>query len=124
MSNLALSVMIYAPGVGPVYRSLPAIPNIALASIMASRVYRHTRFGLLRESGNMSLAGPIGETTSVNRSIPLRLVGHVEEENGEQEPGVADTPFDKKRGMIIAISKSSTIAHDFELPREHQSDTA
>ncbi|KAJ7435020.1 hypothetical protein B0H11DRAFT_1938004 [Mycena galericulata] len=129
VSNLALSAMIYAPGVSPVYRSLPAIPNIALTSIMACRVYRHTRLGLLRESGSMSLAhGHSAERDSVpaHRSIPLQLVPPVEVQRGEEDAD-ADAPFDvdKKGGIFIAISKSTTtVVHEpnLNIPRPTRSE--
>ncbi|KAJ7459577.1 hypothetical protein B0H11DRAFT_2059063 [Mycena galericulata] len=50
ISNIALSVMIYAPGVSPGLRSILALPNVMLTSIMACRVYRHTRLDLAADT--------------------------------------------------------------------------
>ncbi|KAJ6537481.1 hypothetical protein DFH09DRAFT_826307, partial [Mycena vulgaris] len=50
LSNIAMSVMVYAPGVSPGSRSLPALSNLMLTSVMACRVYRHTRLGLTQAS--------------------------------------------------------------------------
>ncbi|KAJ7749706.1 hypothetical protein B0H16DRAFT_1691816 [Mycena metata] len=46
ISNIAMSAMIYAPGVSPGLRSILALPNVMLTSVMACRVYRHTRLNL------------------------------------------------------------------------------
>ncbi|KAJ6537496.1 hypothetical protein DFH09DRAFT_1400206 [Mycena vulgaris] len=50
LSNIALSVMVYAPGVSPGSRSLPVVLNLMLTSVMACRVYRHTRLRLAQAS--------------------------------------------------------------------------
>ncbi|KAJ6571457.1 hypothetical protein B0H19DRAFT_1130024, partial [Mycena capillaripes] len=43
LTNLAMILIIYAPGVSPIYRGMMSIPNIALTSILACRVYRNTK---------------------------------------------------------------------------------
>ncbi|KAJ7469413.1 hypothetical protein B0H11DRAFT_2283858 [Mycena galericulata] len=43
ISNIAMSAMIDAPGLSPGLRSILAPQNVMLTSIMACRVYRHTR---------------------------------------------------------------------------------
>ncbi|KAJ6568812.1 hypothetical protein B0H19DRAFT_1024113 [Mycena capillaripes] len=47
--NITTSVMVYAPA-SPLYRSIPAVPNLMLNTLMACRVYRNTRFMLAQES--------------------------------------------------------------------------
>ncbi|KAJ7631508.1 hypothetical protein B0H17DRAFT_897111, partial [Mycena rosella] len=49
ISNIVVTVMVYV-NVSPLYRGFLAIPNLALTSAMACRVYRNTKLGLTRES--------------------------------------------------------------------------
>ncbi|KAJ7616071.1 hypothetical protein FB45DRAFT_841714 [Roridomyces roridus] len=55
LSNILVTTMVYV-NVSPLYRGFLNIPNIALTSAMACRVYRNTRLGLTREAGNMALS--------------------------------------------------------------------
>ncbi|KAJ7133676.1 hypothetical protein C8R43DRAFT_1073089 [Mycena crocata] len=43
ISNILTASMVYIPGTSPVYHGILSIPNIALTSIMACRVYRHAK---------------------------------------------------------------------------------
>ncbi|KAF8180443.1 hypothetical protein K438DRAFT_1841862, partial [Mycena galopus ATCC 62051] len=50
VSNITAGVLAALPEVGVTYRSLPGVPNVMLTSVMACRVYRHTRLNLLEQS--------------------------------------------------------------------------
>ncbi|KAJ7441652.1 hypothetical protein B0H11DRAFT_2095864 [Mycena galericulata] len=65
ISNIVVMTMVYV-NVSPLYRGFLNIPNVALTSAMACRVYRNTKLGLTRESGNMALSLPSSAPT-----IPL-----------------------------------------------------
>ncbi|KAJ6593140.1 hypothetical protein B0H19DRAFT_1010477 [Mycena capillaripes] len=43
ITNVLMISMVYAPGVSPIYRGVISIPNMALTSIMACRVYRNAK---------------------------------------------------------------------------------
>ncbi|KAF8187893.1 hypothetical protein K438DRAFT_2149903 [Mycena galopus ATCC 62051] len=49
-SNIVAAFLTWFPGIEVTYRSLPTIPNVMLTSVMACRVYRHTRLNLLEQS--------------------------------------------------------------------------
>ncbi|KAJ7644827.1 hypothetical protein FB45DRAFT_1021572 [Roridomyces roridus] len=55
VNHIIFTTMVYV-NVSPLYRGFLNIPNIALTSAMACRVYRNTRLGLTREAGNMALS--------------------------------------------------------------------
>ncbi|KAK7008320.1 hypothetical protein R3P38DRAFT_2399659, partial [Favolaschia claudopus] len=44
LSNALMILMLYAPGIPPIYRGMLSIPNMALTNILACRVYRNVRF--------------------------------------------------------------------------------
>ncbi|KAJ7027324.1 hypothetical protein C8F04DRAFT_1399524 [Mycena alexandri] len=73
VTNTVATVMIYVPGVSPLYHSFLIIPNVTLTSIMACRVYRNTKLGVTHGSAELTLPtlntlGPNGNT------IPPRVV--------------------------------------------------
>ncbi|KAJ6538112.1 hypothetical protein B0H19DRAFT_1003735 [Mycena capillaripes] len=59
-TNVAMSVLIFLPNVSAAYRSLPALPNLMLTSVMACRVYRHTRLVLAREPQGITVSDALG----------------------------------------------------------------
>ncbi|KAJ7769171.1 hypothetical protein DFH07DRAFT_954405 [Mycena maculata] len=71
ISNIVVTTMVYA-NVSPLYRGFLNIPNITLTSAMACRVYRNTRLGLTRESGNMTLDMPISDADDANARMPAQ----------------------------------------------------
>ncbi|KAF8142563.1 hypothetical protein K438DRAFT_1946243 [Mycena galopus ATCC 62051] len=50
VSNITTAALAVLPGIGLTYRSLAGVPNVMLTSVMACRVYRHTRLNLLEQS--------------------------------------------------------------------------
>jgi hypothetical protein len=78
MANIVATLLVYMP-VGPAYQGLTFIPSVALTSIMACRVYRHTKLGILRGSGDPSLPtlNPSG-----NLAIPLSVIRFTPERRG------------------------------------------
>ncbi|KIY47768.1 hypothetical protein FISHEDRAFT_44690 [Fistulina hepatica ATCC 64428] len=50
IGNIACLVMVVSPSLPPMYRAMMTIPNIAILSSMACRVYRNIKFGALDES--------------------------------------------------------------------------
>ncbi|TCD66862.1 hypothetical protein EIP91_000816 [Steccherinum ochraceum] len=47
--NLVAAIVILTPSVPPVLRAMFSIPNVALQNVMACRVYRQLKIGLIRE---------------------------------------------------------------------------
>ncbi|KAJ6543373.1 hypothetical protein DFH09DRAFT_1173575 [Mycena vulgaris] len=72
ISNVTMSVMVYAPGVSPGSRSLPALSNLMLTCVMACRVYCHTRLGLSQISP--SLPSSALAPTAGNDPMPLKFM--------------------------------------------------
>ncbi|KAF8162039.1 hypothetical protein K438DRAFT_1449788, partial [Mycena galopus ATCC 62051] len=50
VSSITAAVLAALPEVGLMYRSLPGVPNFMLTSVMACRVYRHTRLNRVSQS--------------------------------------------------------------------------
>jgi hypothetical protein len=67
MANIVATLLVYIP-VDPAYHGLTVVPSVTLTSIMACRVYRGTKLGIPRGSGDLSLPtlNPSG-----NIAIPL-----------------------------------------------------
>ncbi|KAJ7649157.1 hypothetical protein B0H17DRAFT_958693 [Mycena rosella] len=61
--SMVVTLVVYA-NVSPVYPGFLALPNLMLTSAMACRVYRNTKLGLLRESGNMTLSLPVSDVST------------------------------------------------------------
>ncbi|KAJ7844708.1 hypothetical protein B0H13DRAFT_2096156 [Mycena leptocephala] len=73
VTNVVTTAMVYIPTTRPLYRGLLVIPNVTVSSIMACRVYRNTKLGLIH--GSMDLVLPtLNPRTSESRSIPLSVV--------------------------------------------------
>jgi hypothetical protein len=73
VTNVITTAMVYIPTTRPLYHGLLVIPNVAVSSIMACRVYRNTKLGLTH--GNMDLVMPtLNPSASESRSIPLNVV--------------------------------------------------
>lgn len=70
ISNIAMSAMIYAPGVSPGLRSILALPNVMLTSVMACRVYRHTRLNLPFSS---DMVIPSSSGASAKDTLPVHF---------------------------------------------------
>ncbi|CAK5266326.1 unnamed protein product [Mycena citricolor] len=79
ISNILVTLMVYLP-VSPLYHGLLAVPNMALTSVMACRVYRNTRLGLSQRPTALTLPTTttrnqhIGNHTTLN-AIPLQFSG-------------------------------------------------
>jgi len=63
MANLVTVILLYLPGVPPVYRTVSAIPDTVLMNAMACRVFLHTKLqvGHFKEpyiSNSLSPNGP------------------------------------------------------------------
>ncbi|KAJ7621847.1 hypothetical protein B0H17DRAFT_1290157 [Mycena rosella] len=67
-TNVVATLRVYILTVSPVYHALMVVPSVALTSIMACRVYRNTKLGIMRGSRELSLptlndVGPSGNLT-------------------------------------------------------------
>ncbi|KAF8160269.1 hypothetical protein K438DRAFT_1860129 [Mycena galopus ATCC 62051] len=92
VSNTVTSIMICGPPIGITYRSLLIIPNVMLTSVMACRVYRHTRLNLMQQSFLFPthIAPDIGvKLTTPSQSLhlvyPTQQMGTKDGEVGERE---------------------------------------
>ncbi|KIJ41531.1 hypothetical protein M422DRAFT_31730 [Sphaerobolus stellatus SS14] len=73
-SNLLTVIMVYVDSVPVTYRTMFSVPNIMITNIMAARVYRNTKFGLIRET-QLSTTGR--STGDQRAGIPLYNRGMV-----------------------------------------------
>ncbi|KAJ6596051.1 hypothetical protein B0H10DRAFT_2089378 [Mycena sp. CBHHK59/15] len=115
-SNIAVTVMVYAPHLHPAYHGLLAIPNVMLTSVMACRVYRNTKLGTVRESTDVSLA----VRTIGGGSIPVHLSRPTRRTNiyGEDTVGA-----DRSAGAVfIAMTKTTQTMRDPPDSREARSE--
>ncbi|KAJ7465953.1 hypothetical protein FB451DRAFT_1369758 [Mycena latifolia] len=95
ISNIVVTIMVYA-NVSPLYRGFLAIPNLTLTSAMACRVYRNTKLGLTRESGNMTLSLPGSGGINGPPTIPLGFARFPKE--GTTDTGTSDIQPDLSHG--------------------------
>ncbi|KAJ6600633.1 hypothetical protein B0H10DRAFT_2083321 [Mycena sp. CBHHK59/15] len=115
-SNIAVTVMVYAPHLHPAYHGLLAIPNVMLTSVMACRVYRNTKLGTVRESTDVSLAVRTigGGSIPVHLSRPTRRTSIY----GEDTVGA-----DRSAGAVfIAMTKTTQTMRDPPDSREARSE--
>ncbi|KAJ7019747.1 hypothetical protein C8F04DRAFT_328238 [Mycena alexandri] len=73
VANISATVMAYVRVVSPVYRGFLVIPNVTLTSIMACRVYRNTKLGVVHGGAGLTLPtlntlGPSGNTIPLSHS--------------------------------------------------------
>ncbi|KAJ7282289.1 hypothetical protein C8J57DRAFT_1710498 [Mycena rebaudengoi] len=50
VTNIVAFILLCFPVLGPAYRSFLVVPNVMLTTMMACRVYRHTRLDLAQQS--------------------------------------------------------------------------
>jgi len=90
-TSLLTVIMLYVDAVPVVYRTMFTVPNIVLMNVMACRVFRHTKFGLLREceistsSLLKSKAGRSKTLPATQVSVPLSALRF------QPGPGFTDT---------------------------------
>ncbi|KAF8207401.1 hypothetical protein K438DRAFT_1667965 [Mycena galopus ATCC 62051] len=92
VSNTVTSIMNCGPPIGIAYRSLLMLPNVMLTSVMACRVYRHTRLNLTQQSFLFPthIAPDIGvelatQSKSLHFVYPTQQIGTKDCEVGERE---------------------------------------
>lgn len=124
MSNIVVMTMVFA-NVSPLYRGFLNIPNITLTSAMACRVFRNTRLGITRESGNMALSLPDSTTGGDHpRTIPL-VFTRSGDRTRDNDP-IVETGTAQTQGLDVAIdiaeSKSYAV-HDYAGRRGRQTET-
>ncbi|KAJ7757902.1 hypothetical protein B0H16DRAFT_1885387 [Mycena metata] len=91
-ANIVTTVMAYVR-VTPIYRGFLVIPNITLTSIMACRIYRHTKLGVTHRSADLTLP-TLNTLGASGNTIPLRVVPFSGQHTGivrELHPGVNDS---------------------------------
>ncbi|KAJ3878283.1 hypothetical protein F5051DRAFT_352252, partial [Lentinula edodes] len=71
MANLLTTIMVYAPRVSPVYRSMFSIPTVMLTNVMACYVYRNTKLGLMRDPSTLIMARSITHKDNNSNNQPL-----------------------------------------------------
>ncbi|KAJ7278472.1 hypothetical protein C8J57DRAFT_1222316 [Mycena rebaudengoi] len=105
-SNIVVTVMVYAPGIDPVVHGLLAVPNAMLTSIMACRVYRHARLGLLRDTTTITptdnssvVFNTSGRRTARDESL-VNFTRPIQHKSGE------DT-FNNKGAVLIAMESTT-----------------
>ncbi|KAF7369898.1 hypothetical protein MSAN_00619300 [Mycena sanguinolenta] len=71
-TNTVAIVIIYAPGVAPIYRGMGCIPNVAVTNIMASRVYRSIKMQFMRDGSANRI---LHDGNDINVSLPVFTLG-------------------------------------------------
>jgi len=66
--NIAAMAVILSPSVPPVLRATLVVPNIALSNVMACRVFRHVKLGLIKDIYTLTT-----ETASTAASLSLQF---------------------------------------------------
>jgi hypothetical protein len=104
--NIFASMIMYLP-VGPIYHGLLTVPSVTLTSILACRVYRRTRLGVIRGHGELTLPtlNPVGP--SGNLPIPFSVVQFATESSGEVRSGDGSDFTADKSGTA---SKANTLS--------------
>ncbi|KAJ7687176.1 hypothetical protein B0H17DRAFT_939687 [Mycena rosella] len=74
VTNVVAILLVYIPTVSPVYHGLLSVPNVTLTSILACRVYRNTKLGIMRGSRELSLPTLNDVGLNGNLTIPLNVV--------------------------------------------------
>ncbi|KAF8214793.1 hypothetical protein K438DRAFT_1660350 [Mycena galopus ATCC 62051] len=95
ISNIATTAMAYATRLNPIYRAMFLIPEVALTSIMACKVYRDTKLHYHR---NTPVSIPLANDSSLGRfAVPLSPVGQSDPQKHRFSTtvGSAQRPTDK-----------------------------
>ncbi|KAJ7202675.1 hypothetical protein B0H12DRAFT_1035933 [Mycena haematopus] len=79
VGNIVTAIMVYFPGIEVGYRSLPVIPTMTLTSVMACRVYRHTRLDLAQRQSFIWPTSRPTEPRSLHIVYPRRQTRAVTE---------------------------------------------
>lgn len=79
--------MLYVPGIPPVYRTMFTVPNIAIMNIMACRVFRNTRFGVIRNTEILSTLKVSGTTNGASASVMVNSRSDFELESRHSSEG-------------------------------------
>ncbi|KAF9050303.1 hypothetical protein BJ165DRAFT_1577549 [Panaeolus papilionaceus] len=103
--NLLAVAMLFAPAIPPIYHVVFVGPNVALMNIMACRVFRDTKFGLIQDTSMSS------DSTKIGNSVPLRVTrdhdNAFEMSNGDQRRSPSDTVM-----HVVHITKEVHYASD------------
>ncbi|KAJ7626985.1 aspartic peptidase domain-containing protein [Roridomyces roridus] len=84
VSNLVTLCMVYIPSISPIYHGMLSVPNIALSSIMACRVYRNTTLHAARQASvSFEIISPDGFTIPSSAASSVHFVGVGEEFRAE-----------------------------------------
>lgn len=67
--NLVAAIVILRPSVPPIIRAMFSIPNVALQNVMACRVYRQLKIGLIRESAPVILTSRVSGMQFNSRTV-------------------------------------------------------
>ncbi|KAF7362486.1 hypothetical protein MVEN_00596300 [Mycena venus] len=72
LSNLITISLVYAQGLSPIYHGMMSIPNVALTSIMACRVYRNATLHPRPRAKSLELSATSNSRTATPRiAVPL-----------------------------------------------------
>jgi len=102
-TSLMTVIMLYVSSVPITYRTMFTVPNIALMNIMACRVFRHTKFGMFRET-SISTSKLVTSGTE-STAIPLSLRNGIRHSKIPANSDILD-------GNGVEITK--TIQHDYD----------
>ncbi|KAJ7888622.1 hypothetical protein B0H14DRAFT_3430035 [Mycena olivaceomarginata] len=73
VSNILLTSICFAPGISPIYRAIFPVPNIALTSIMACRVYRNAMLHCSHNALSLPAISDYSVTTNANAGFAIPL---------------------------------------------------
>ncbi|KAJ6527994.1 hypothetical protein DFH09DRAFT_1045624 [Mycena vulgaris] len=119
VSNIFTTVMVYVPNANPLYHGLLIIPNVTLTSIMACRVYRHTKLGFTR-TGEELVLPTLNPRASEHQSIQLSAVD-LSPERTAMTRSAGDDSY--STGGLSGAMKFTLKVNDLGVSSEVQHDT-
>jgi hypothetical protein len=122
--NLLATLLGLIPQLSPVYKGLFTIPSITLTSILTCRVYRRTRFGVMRFHSDLTLPTvyPLGPGGIL--AIPLSVVQFCTESSGAADSGDGSDSTGDTSATLSTPSKANTLSFLSGILHDSSTDSA
>ncbi|KAJ7691885.1 hypothetical protein B0H17DRAFT_934565, partial [Mycena rosella] len=118
--NILFTVMGIIPHLSPVYRGLLTVPCVTLTSVLACRVYRRTRLGVMRCDRDLTrpTQNPLGPSGNLTTSIPLSVVQLCTESTESSGAGDGLDSTANEGETLGAPSKANTLSFQSGTPHD------